>query len=121
MPIAPEFMDVAARLTRVIGEESARKLLHVFGGRRIYVPREIGAAHPISVTIGPEAAAKVGEFFHGTILYFPIVASRRDRILKMADEKAKAQDIATALSVSERLVYSVLAERRERDSQPLLL
>ena len=121
MPADPIFQATAVELAQVVGEEAAHGLLHHFGGRRLYVPRQIGDGHPIAVAIGPKAAALLSEFYHGAILYFPIVQSRRERIVLMAGRGMPAPQIATALSVSERLVYQVLADHRQNRDQLQLL
>ncbi len=121
MPADPIFQATAVELAQVVGDEATQALLHHFGGRRLYVPRQISDGHPIAAAIGPKAAALLAEYYHGAILYFPIVAARRERIILMAEAGMPAPQIASALSVSERLVYQVLSERRQNRDQLQLL
>lgn len=119
MPEAAVFTGEFAALAEVVGASAAQRLLGVFGGRRLYVPRTAGDAHPITVAIGREQADRLCDFWHGTILYFPIGASKRQQILDLARAGRAPTAIAAELMCSDRHVYAVLAEARQ-EAQPSL-
>lgn len=115
---AEEAHTLTETLVALLGEDGARKLAEAFGGRRLSVPRQPGAAHPITVAIGPEGAAKLASTYHGHGIDVPMLHARRERISELDRAGLSRSEIARKVRVTERRVYQVLAE--ERDGEPEL-
>lgn len=107
----------AANIRRLIGEDRARLLSEAFGGRRLYVPRDPGEHHPISVAIGLHAAAQLAAAFHGVSIDIPMLPEKRSQIrrLRFIDRKTVAA-IAREVHCTERWVYKVCGESDELPS-----
>ena len=61
-------------VTQLVGPDAAVRLTKALGGRRIYVPRSPGAAHPITAAVGLEAAMALAARFGGEQLEVPLMA-----------------------------------------------
>jgi hypothetical protein len=55
----PEFPGLLGRLAEEVGEDAARALAEHFGGREIYIPREVRGGHPLARALGIETARAV--------------------------------------------------------------
>lgn len=105
-------------LGQLIGEANVTKLCQVMGGTRTYVPRAIGPKHPISIAIGPKAAAIVAEYWHGRMLDLPKAHLRRQRALDLAlSGEMTIREAALYTDYTERWIYELLARHREQDGQ----
>lgn len=103
------FSDIA----QVIGEASARKLCDVLGGTRVYVPRQVPRNHELAVAIGPDAAAKLADHYHGTFLPLPKMHLRRERALQLVREgNLKIADIARMTDYTESHLYELIAQAK---------
>jgi DNA-binding transcriptional regulator LsrR (DeoR family) len=100
----------AANLVRLLGEDGARALAQAFGGRRLYVPRQPGAHHPITVAVGQQAAERLAAAFHGVGIDVPVMPATRTEIRRLDAEGLTRADIARKLGITERWVYKTLAE-----------
>jgi Mor family transcriptional regulator len=97
-------------LRRILGDEGARKLAAAFGGRRLYVPRDPGEHHPISVALGREGAARLAGAFHGVGIDIPMLPATRAEVRALDAAGCTRADIARRLRITERWVYKILSE-----------
>lgn len=105
--------EIFQSVADVIGVEAAEKLCRALGGTRIYVPAKIGEHHPIAVALGEENAARIADYFHGTVLALPKGLSRRERVIEYRrTTKMTIREIALATDYTEAGVYKILAEER---------
>lgn len=109
---ACNFPGVLSVVADALGEDKARVLAKAFGGRRLYVPRKIQAAHPIALALGHPAAEDLLGLFAGKTIDVPLgpeSASARNAaaILDMAARGARTHEIADALSICARTVQRV--------------
>jgi L-alanine-DL-glutamate epimerase-like enolase superfamily enzyme len=111
-PQSAEMSAVYSAVADVIGGEATDRLCETLGGTRIYVPATIGAHHPIAEAIGMEAAAKIAQFFHRTVLILPKPKSRHERVMEMRRAGKTVREIALATGYTEGHVYAVLADDR---------
>ena len=114
------FESFRVELEELVGAEAVSRLLASFAGRRIYVPRSGGDAHPIVQAIGRDAAKTLFEYWHGTDIEFPAPIARRQRILDLKRAGRTTSEIAAQLLVSERHVREVVAEARDTRQLSLL-
>jgi hypothetical protein len=108
---------LAEDLAVVIGAEATRLFLARFAGCTIYVPAQAGPDHPITRTIGPEAAAELCAHYHRVRLDVPIAFSRRLRVLDLKRAGRSNQEIARDVWLTERQVRRILAEAATASSQ----
>jgi hypothetical protein len=107
----PARSTVYQEVASAIGRESARKLIEKFGGTNLFIPKTIGARHPIAQALGTETARQLSELFHGTELNLPVSASRRRAVRKLAQQPGMTrQRIALETGYSERQVYRIIGE-----------
>jgi hypothetical protein len=107
----------------LLGAEVGRQIAETFAGRRLYLPREPGRHHPISVTIGEQAALELGRVLGGAHIDVPLSPGRRARIVALSRQGRGPLEIQRLVQCSRRLVFQVLAEAREAsdEDQPRLL
>lgn len=108
-PDAPVWPQVA----QLLGTDAATALSRDFGGRRLYVPRSVGSAHPIAVSVGRKAAGRLCEFMAGQNLEPPIGAGKRARILELTAGGMQRARVARVVGCTERYVYQVIAETKD--------
>ncbi len=104
----PTLADIAD----LVGEDAARTLAEMFGGRRLYLRRDPGQHHPLTAAVGLKAALTIGQVLGGLYIDVPLSPGRRASILKLADEGKGPIEIQRMLRCSRRLVFKVLAEAR---------
>ncbi|MBI1262971.1 MAG: hypothetical protein GC184_14735 [Rhizobiales bacterium] len=107
---SPDEIAPFDEIRNLVGAETAAKLSAVFGGRRLYVPRNPGPHHPLAAAVGLEAARHIAREFGSARLDIPLAPGKRARIIAMRAEKISVADIAKALLCTERHVYYVLAD-----------
>lgn len=66
-------------LRALIGDAGVIALAETFGGRRLYVPLKLTADHPITQTIGAEAAERLNRRYSLAILRVPLARALRAR------------------------------------------
>ncbi len=114
-PAASSGSSVLDEVAGAIGADAAMKLSAKFGGRRLYIPKQIPANDAIAVVIGAAAAADLARYFHGTSITFPARPGKRDLVLTLAAKGTLTNSrIAEEVGVSERMVYRILAEEADR-------
>ena len=59
-------------MRRALGDDDAAQTCLAFGGRDIYVPRQIPESHPIARALGAERARKLAAEYGGGELYVPL-------------------------------------------------
>lgn len=116
-------------IQELLGVDAATRLAEVFPGRRLYLPREPGRHHPVSVAIGEQGALELGRVLGGTHIDVPLSPGRRAAILKLKAEGKGPLQIQREMKCSRRLVFQVLADARDAgedgdaadDGEPRLL
>ena len=102
---------ITEELTAVIGPALVAQLICDFGGREIYVPKAPGQHHPLTVSIGAEAALLlIRAGFAGINLKLPLPRDKAQRILALHESGKRRRDIARDVRCTERWVYRVLAD-----------
>lgn len=87
MQEAPEKTDLLLDLSDQIGYSETIELIRAWGGRRLWVPKEMPADHPIALAIGSTAAGQLSYYYGGTMLELPaernhLIRVRNDCILR---------------------------------------
>lgn len=95
-----------------IGDEAAGRLSDAIGGRRVYIPRNPGPNHPITVAVGAEAAKALAADHSGRYVDVRLSPDRRARILELSAQKMQVSRIAQMLRCTERHVYKVREEAK---------
>ena len=109
-PDAPTWPQVVA----LLGQEAGASLSRELGGRRIYVPHNIGPHHPLAQAIGGRLATLLSGFMGGLSLEPPITAVKRARILELSAQGMQRAKVAKSVGCTERHVYWVLQKAREQ-------
>ena len=113
-----------AEACEVIGRDAAAALQNALGGHRVYVPRQPGAAHPLSAAIGQVLAQKLADRCAGDTLDIPLSPKRRSRIVALKEAGRTVNEIISELKVSRRTVFYALADQAgsgvDPDQLPLL-
>ncbi|MDP1964003.1 MAG: hypothetical protein Q8K93_17585 [Reyranella sp.] len=115
-PRAPFYSDTGepsptlGSLTALLGAVAVDRLSTAFGGRRVYVPANLGAGHPLAVVAGLEAAQQLAANFAGSTLTLPITPGRRRQILDLDAAGWTRAAIASKVRLTERRVYQILAD-----------
>ena len=98
------------KLVSLLGEDAAAALSAVYGGGRLYVPRFVGAHHPITETIGATGAALlVGEFGGGHI-EIPMALGKRAMVEQLLTGGKTVPEICRRVGVSRRHVFYIKDE-----------
>ena len=106
MPKKSELLD---ELTERVGFNGTIELLRAWGGRRLRVPKEIPADHPIAFAVGFEPAKKIAYFYGGTDLELPaernaLIQVRNDSILSDLAAGESVRSVAELYGLSPRMV-----------------
>ena len=107
------------QIVAAIGADAAGRLSARFGGRRLYIPRDPGSNHEISLVIGVEAAKAIACDHAGRTVDIPRALGVRARILELSRQNVQVSRIAEMLRCTERHVYYVRAEARDDGEEPL--
>lgn len=108
-------------LTALLGSETLAKLSARFGGRRVYVPARLTAAHELAIVLGLEAAQLLSTHYAGHTLAVPMpqdAAARRQRVVEMDAGGSTRAAIAESVGLTERRVYQILNEEQDPDPDP---
>lgn len=106
------------KLVKLIGEDDAAALSAVYGGGRMYVPRFVGAHHPISETVGAKAAALVVGEFGGGHVDIPMTLGKRAQVIQLLQAGRRVPEICRRVGVSRRHVFYVKAELSGASAEP---
>ncbi|MGZ8362465.1 MAG: hypothetical protein ACXW3D_01280 [Caulobacteraceae bacterium] len=110
------------RICDMLTEHACEALLRDFGGRRVYVPRDPGAAHPLSVSLGIDAARLLAREMSGEYVDIPVAPARRAQIIDLDRKGFGPAEIQRRVKCSRRLVFKVLAEAKAaKPEEPRLL
>lgn len=105
-------------LETAMGEAALVTLLRYFGGRRLYVPRNMHADHHIACVVGTDAALALAELVRGEYVDLPTLArydrmDKRNRIVGLRKKGKSLDMIAWECGCSRRYVMQVCKESRE--------
>lgn len=107
----------AQRLVKIIGFLPALEVLRVFGGDRVYIPRNVpDAGHMLATAIGADVLRKLVAGMGGMRLELPLLTSvercLRDRAL-LADRDAGAttRDLHLRYGITPRSVRKIIGRR----------
>lgn len=103
---------VWSQIVSTIGDDAASMLSDALGGRRVYIPRNPGPNHPITVAIGANAARALAADHSGRYVDVRLSPDRRARILELSAQKLQVSRIAQMLRCTERHVYKVREEAK---------
>lgn len=101
------------KLVQLIGEDQAAALSALYGGGRMYVPRFVGAHHPIAQAVGVKAAAVVVAEFGGGHVEIPMSLGKRAQVAQLLAGGLSVPEICRRVGVSRRHVFYVKAELRD--------
>ena len=101
-------------LVKVIGCESAEKMIAEFGGARIWVPVHNTPDTKLTQVLGNSAAAALCAHFGGDYLQVPNTKTGDDvywRIAELHRQGCKINEIALAVGRSRRTVFRLLRKK----------
>lgn len=101
-----------AAVVRLVGDDAAAALSAAYAGGRVYVPRFLGAHHPITHCVGPEGAARLAAGFGTRTIEVPISLGRRAMIVQLLLAGVSVPQICRRVGVSRRTVFYVKAAER---------
>ena len=109
-------LPVVDNIARIIGAGATSRLISTFGGGRVYIARRPGPGDAVARVIGGEAANLLGTVFGGERVWLrnDVGHLTRKKIALMRRHGMSVARIARRLQLSDRYVYKVLAELRER-------
>ena len=122
-PADPNQESDWARVVRLVGDDAAAALSAAYAGGRLYVPKLLGAHHPITHCVGPKGAARLATVFGTRTVDVPIGMGKRAMIVQMLLAEASVPEICRKVGVSRRTVFYVKASERDGDhdaAQPVL-
>lgn len=109
---------IAEDLGALLGHTRACLLMDLYGGEKIYIPKQADPEHHLALLLGETALAALCREYGGENLKVPTDTARdRNLLIRAVAEKIKAgqriPDIAETLHMSPRNVanYRALAER----------
>lgn len=112
-------------LESLIGLSATLKLVEHFGGRiSLYVPHDIEPNHALAVAVGVVAARVLSKHYGGDCLRnIPRCVNglrriRNEYIYTLRDAGESPAKIAGMLSLTERQIWNILADRRDNDDNP---
>lgn len=111
-------------IVKLVGDDAAAALSAAYAGGRVYVPRFLGAHHPITHCVGQQAAARLAAKFGTKTIDIPISLGRRAMIVQLLLAGETVPQICRRVGVSRRTVFYVKAAERgaedEEAAQPSL-
>lgn len=110
----PETHGPWQRAVEILGPEGVALLSRDFGGKRVYVPRNPGPDHPLSVCLGHKLALDLADALVQEFLEPPLTAGKRLRILQLLQQGEKPERISHMIGCSRRFVFKVRSENQER-------
>lgn len=113
------------KLIELVGDDGAAALSAVYGGGRLYVPRFLGAHHPITECVGPAGAARVSAEFGGGHVDIPINEGKRAQAMQLLQAGKSVPFVCRRVGLSRRHVFYLKDELKggpgrgaRRRSQP---
>ena len=113
MPIDQKLMsqltDSPTRISieKLIGTENFEQLSLELGGCQLYIPANPSDGCPLAVCVGIDAARKMGEVWGGMEYEIPVLAGRRQKIIRMLDAGMAVVRISAHLKISIRTVRRI--------------
>lgn len=117
-PAEPPHASDWERVVRLIGDDAAAALSAAYAGGRIYVPKLLGAHHPITHCVGLKGAARLATVFGTKTIDVPIGIGKRAMVVQMLLAEATVPEICRRVGVSRRTVFYVKASERDDESNP---
>ena len=101
------------KIADVISLKDTLKLVHAYGGLRIFVPRKLHVQHKLVILLGLEQAQRLSHHFGGKTLTVAraVQLSRHARnleILRRYDAGANIPQLARENELTERRIYEIL-------------
>ena len=107
-------------VVELVSQRAAMRLVEAFPGIVVYIPKRVPDGHELLV-ISDDEAACMSQQFGGCHITVPMsyVSPRKRRLLicKLASENMSRRDIALRVGCTERRVYQILGENREKDER----
>lgn len=97
-----------------IGESAYLALINSFGGKKIYVPANLGPHHPLSQVIGLDAAQKLSSEFQGVHLNLPASTRKQAHILADLERGKSVSLVAATYWVTPRYVRLLKAQHKPK-------
>lgn len=94
-------------LRHLLGADALVALTEAFGGRRLYVPQDLGPEHPIVRAIGAAAAGKLARRYSLAFIRVPLARELRARHYRA--QGLSNGEIATKLGITETGVDKLFA------------
>lgn len=98
------------KLLKLLGDDQAAALSAVFGGGRLYVPRFLGAHHPITETLGQSGADLIAAEFGGGHVEIPMALGKRAQVEQLLRAGKAVPEVCRRVGVSRRHVFYVKDE-----------
>lgn len=120
-------LEILPPLTRemaeVAGLKAALEVTERWGGTRLFFPKQVDGEHPLTLTVGLEAARKLCDRFGGDEPSIPRAANAlkylRNQIIARRYLTESAAAIARDYGMTERWVYEIVS--REQDDRQISL
>lgn len=112
----PRKSQLLADLTSQIGYEGTIELLRAWGGRRLQIPVEMTATHPIALRLGLSTAGQISYWYGGQQLDLPaernaLIDVRNDRIIGDLERGHSVKACAIRYGVTPRHIRKIRAQR----------
>lgn len=100
-------------LKSVIGLSMTMKMVALFGGARVFIPKRLNPRHRLALRLGPDVAEQLSRHYGGETLTIP----RASRVLRQHRNENIIMHYASGVSVrklsqiyhlTERQIYSIL-------------
>lgn len=114
----------ARQMAELIGIQGLLALAEYRGGRWLYVPKDVGADHPLAKCVGIKKARALCRVFDGERVMMPacvdaLRAIRDEEIFRRHYDDGMSLDaLAGEYGISQRSVLRALARAKERAEMP---
>ncbi|MBK67903.1 MAG: hypothetical protein CMP22_07200 [Rickettsiales bacterium] len=106
-------------ITELIGKSLAAKISMDFGGRRLYITKNMGENSPLAVSVGLDAAKKIANIYGGQEFTVPISLGKEAEVRKLCKEGLSASTIARRVRCCLSYVYRVRSEMTQENQTSL--
>ena len=116
--------DSVREMAEVIGLDAALLVVRCYGGRRLWLPREMSADHHLAQAIGLAAARRLSAHYRLECLLIPtckgaLRALRNQQISQRYQAGEKAAALAREFGLHERMIWQIVAgQRPPRQASP---